>query len=135
MARLIRRLSQWSASLAMDFVQRAADFQGKRPYGPASAFAVYCANVGWSIQPDGLLKCSTALSCNLLRDPLPCILHVLKSSWPQVLIQQIDRKGVGDFIPDLSISHRILRVFPDEDQQLLLFLIMGAFQVETIKHK
>ena len=26
-------------------------------------------------------------------------------------------------------------VFPDEGQQLLLFFVLGAFQVEAIKHK
>ena len=135
LVRLIRRLAHRDLTMAMNFIKFASQFEGKRAFGPATAFAVYCANAGWTLDQDGLLHCSMALTCNILRDPLPVILKTLKLAWPLVMLNEIDRKGVGDFIPDLSVSHRIFRVLPDDDQQLLLYFLTGAFQVESIKCK
>ena len=70
MARLIRRLAQRDFILACEFIKMASNFQGKRPFGAATAFATYCANVGWTIGDDGHLSCSMALSCHVLH--IPC---------------------------------------------------------------
>ena len=135
MVRLIRRLAHRDMPLALEFIQMSTLFQGRRPYGPASAFSVYCDNVGWTLHDDAVLECTPTLTCNLLHDPLPDILDTLKKAWPYVVVQQVDRKGVGDFIPDSDMLHNVLKIFSDADQQLLLFYVLGSFQVDGIKHK
>ena len=135
MARLIRRLYDRSPELAAKFLQLSFDFQGSRPFGPATAFNKYCSLVGWQFTADGTLQCSTALKCHLFNDPLPNILRTLRRAWPMVLIQNVDRKGVGDYIPNLELTQKVFSAFSDDDQKLLSFYFLGSFQVSTIKAK
>ena len=135
MARLLRRLYARKPDLAMKFLKMVLDFQGFKPFGPASAFKRYCSVAGWTISSDGSIKCGEVLRCNLLHDTMPTILSTLKKAWSLVLIQNVDRKGVGDYIPDLDINHKVFQAFTDDDQKLLSFYFLGSFQVATIKAK
>ena len=135
MARLIRRLSDRLPEMAAEFMQMAFEYDGFKPYGPASAFKRYCTIVGWHVEQGGLLKCSSALSCNLLQDSMSTILSTMDKAWSLVLIHNVDRKGVGDYVPDLEISHKVFKAFSDDDQKLLSFYFLGSFQVATIKAK
>ena len=133
MARLIRRLRERMPDLAARFMTLVQTFNHSKPYGPASAFKRYCSNIGWTISSDGSLECTPVFKCNILHDPLPIILDTMSRAWPAVLIANIDRKGVGDYSPDLRISHRVFQAFSEDDQKLLSYFFLGSFQVCSIK--
>ena len=135
MARLIRRLHTRDPALATKFLSMACLFQGIKPFGPASSFQRYCQIVNWKLMNDGTLMCSDTLSCHLFNDPLSSILKTMKLAWSSVLIDNLDRKGVGDYIPNLEINHKVFQAFSDDDQKLLSFYFLGSFQVNCIKHK
>ena len=111
------------------------EFSGKKAYGPASTFKSYLDSIGRSIDIQGNLFCCGFATCNLARDPISSIIRCVNSAWPQVAVANIDRKGVGHFLPHPMINKKNLSAFNDRDQKLLAFFFLGAFQTEAIKNK
>ena len=53
--------------------------------------------------------------------------------WPIYLVQQLQRKGIGDFPLHPTITFKVFQQFDDRDQKLLLTTMLGAFQSEAQK--
>ena len=47
----------------------------------------------------------------------------------------MDRKGIGDFLPDPRCGLRVLSAFSDEIQQLIELNIVGGYQTQSMKAK
>ena len=134
-ARQARRMATKDRDLFMAFLNLSKTFSGTKTYGPASTFRAYLNLVGWTLQDDGTIWCSNALFCNLANDSMKTIVQTFRKAWPQVLLSFVDRKGIGDYMPDPFITQRIFSSFSDSDQKLLAYYVLGAFQVEGIKTK
>ena len=133
--RTTRRLAERNPEACREFISMVVDFEGKRAYGPASTFKLYLDNLGWIIQPDGSLLLGEFASCNIVHDSIPFITKCVKDAWPSFALSNVDRKGIGDFEPHPTINSRVLAAFADQDQKLLAYFFLGAFQPEAIKHK
>ena len=134
-ARQARRMAARDREFFNQFLKMSCDFHGTKTYGPASSFRAYLNLVGWTIQDDGAIWCGNARFCNIATDSMQSIKQTFRSAWPEVILSFVDRKGVGDFLPDPTISQRIFSSFSDGDQKLLAYYVLGAFQVEGIKSK
>ena len=51
------------------------------------------------------------------------------------MLHLIDRKGVGEFIPDVALFHSVFQKLPQEKQQILKLNVVGAFQTAAQKAK
>lgn len=131
----IRRLSTVAPDLAKQTIQKAATFDGTRPCGPATALKQYLAQVQWSLDEHGNIEGPDHLRCNLLYDSVRVIVNKFHAMWLYHLTWSMDRKGVGDFIPDNRLSMRVFASFPDEMQQLLKLNMVGGFQTQSMKAK
>lgn len=55
--------------------------------------------------------------------------------WSFHMLNMIDRKGVGDFLPDYTIFHSVFHKLTDEEQGLVELNVVGAFQTGAQKSK
>ena len=103
--RHLRRLASSDPDRLTLFLQLLTDFQGCRPFGPASTLRVYLENVGWSLAQDGTLRCGV-YRCHVWTDSFKCIRSTLLKAWPAVVLNNLDRKGTGEFLshPHLTAS-------------------------------
>ena len=127
-ARSLRRLVHLSRDVAVKIIRAACDFQGSRPFGPASTVRRYLQMLGWDICPDAKLQGPDYFSVDLLNDSCSKVTSILKMAWPHFLISNLSRKGTGDFLPHPTITARVLARFPSADQALLVRNTLGGFQ-------
>ena len=131
--RTMRRLYQIQPVLARDLIQMACDYNGSRPYGPASVFKVYMTQLGWEIKPDGKFVGPDHFQVSVFHHSTNEIVKIFREFWPIYLVQQLQRKGIGDFPLHPTITFKVFQHFDDRDQKLLLTTMLGAFQSEAQK--
>ena len=133
--RHLRRLATSNPEQLSLFIRLFHNFDGARAFGPASTFKLYLQSVDWSFQEDGTLQCGLCLKCNIWTDSFSFISSVIKRAWPLMVLQNLERKGTGDYIPHSPFAHRVFASFPDADQKLLLYFFSGALQNDSIRAK
>ena len=131
--RTLGRLSRCQPALARAIVETAASYAGTRPYGPATAFKRYLELIEWTIQSDGTLIGPDHYRCNLFNDRTKDCVACLRQAWPLFVIQQINRKGIGDHHLHPTITGDVFQSFSNEDQLLLTHNLLGAFQSDKQK--
>ena len=96
-ARILRRLSTVQHETAKGTIQFACDFEGSRPFGPASTLKHYFKQVGWSLGEDGTVTGPDHWSCNLLHDSTKRIVNILQCMWSHHIIynQRTERELVN----------------------------------------
>ena len=134
-ARIIRRLSTVQHCVAKETIAFACSFEGSRPFGPASTLKHYIKQIGWALDTQGNISGPDHWSCNLLHDPERRIINVFHCMWSHYIIQMIDRKGIGEHLPDPRLAVKVFSDFPDEAQQLIKLNIVGGFQTQSMKSK
>ena len=132
-SRTIRRLAHFQPTIASDFVQMASQYEGHRPFGPATTFKTYFRLFGWDVCSNGDLVGPDYLKVNVLHDTPKQMKKMFQMAWPQYMIQNIDRKGVGEFAIHPSITAKAFVNTPDDDKILLCGQIVGAYQTEMQK--
>ena len=55
--------------------------------------------------------------------------------WSHYILHMIDRTGVGDYIPDCSVFHKVFHRKSDDEKSLVKLNIVGAFQTAAQKAK
>ena len=134
-ARVVRRLSNTAHEIALNTVKAMVEYEGKRPFGPASTFKTYLHQVGWTIESNGDISGPDHLKCNILNDHTKRIVNVFKLMWNFSILNMTDRKGFGEFLPDPALSIRIFSKMQDEEQQLIKLNLVGGYQTESMKAK
>ena len=133
---ITRSLRRWvflCRGVALRIIQADCDFQGSRPFGPASSFRRYLQLVGWDVCPNAKLCGPDHCSIDLLGDSCSKIAHTFRKAWPHFLISNLSRKGTGDFLPHSTITARVMARFSFADQALLLRNLAGGFQTAAIQ--
>ena len=133
--RIVRRLSSVKPELAQETIADALAWEGSRPYGPATALRQYLKQLGWILHPDGLVTGPDYMHFNILHDSCRRITRLAKCMWSHHMLHMIDRKGVGDFIPDVALFHSVFQNMSQEKQQILKLNVVGAFQTAAQKAK
>ena len=131
--RTLGRLFRCQPELARNIVNMAASYTGTRPYGPASTFKRYLDLIDWSVQSDGTLIGPEHFQCNLFNDSTRDCVTCLRQAWPLYLIQQINRKGIGEFNLHPTLTRDVFQSYTNEEQLLLTHNLLGAFQSEKQK--
>ena len=132
-SRTLRRLSNVNSEVAQSAIRFAVQYEGSRPYGPASVFRCYLNHVGRELQVDGTVTGPELLSFNVLLDSTKFIKNCILAMWNCHLVNIMTRKGVGDFYVDLQLSTRMFSTFSEEDQLLLRLNMVGGFQTQQQK--
>ena len=131
--RTLGRLRRYQPTLAQDIVNLAASYTGTRPYGPATALKRYLEIIDWTIESDGTLVGPEHFQCNVFVDSTKDCVACLRQAWPLFVIQQINRKGIGDHHLHPTITRDVFQSFSNEDQLLLTHNLLGAFQSDKQK--
>ena len=131
--RTLGRLGRCQPTLAHDIVEQASAYNGRRPFGPASTFKRYLDIIGWDIDINGTLTGPDHYQCNVFSDSTRDCVSCLRQAWPLFMIQQINRKGIGDFNIHPSITRDVFQSYSNEDQLLLTHNLLGAFQSDKQK--
>ena len=132
-SRSIRRLAHFQPAIASEFLQLASQYDGNRPYGPASAFKTYFRHFGWDVHSNGDLVGPDYLNVNVLLDTPRKMKKVFQLAWPNYMMQNIDRKVIGDYAIHPSITAKVFVDSPDEDKTMLCGQVVGAYQTEMQK--
>ena len=133
--RIVRRLASVRIDLARETVSDALQWEGSRPFGPATALRQYLKQLGWTLQQDGLVTGPDYLHFNLFHDSCRRITRIAKIMWSQHMLHLSDRKGFGDFLPDVALFHSVFHKLSQENQQILKLNVVGAFQTAAQKSK
>lgn len=133
--RIVRRLASVKPDLARETIADALAWEGSRPFGPATALRQYLKQLGWNLQLNGLITGPGYLQFNVLHDSCRRITRLAKFMWSHHMLHLIDRKGVGEFIPDVALFHSVFQKLPQEKQQILKLNVVGAFQAAAQKAK
>ena len=131
--RTLGRLFRCQPELARNIVNMAASYTGTRPYGPASTFKRYLDLIDWSVQSDGTLIGPEHFQCNLFNDSTRDCVTCLRQAWPLYLIQQINRKGIGEFNLHPTLTRDVFQSYTNEEQLLLTHNLLEPFQSEKQK--
>ena len=129
--RVCRRLADCEPELFSTFLQMTVEFQGKKAFGPASSFKSYLDSVGWSIDQSGILRCGNFASCDVAHDSISTIISCVRKAWPEVALSNVDRKGVGDFLPHAKINQKfVYLLFAIETRNFWLtsFLVLSKLK-------
>ena len=110
-------------------------WNGTKPCGPASALKQYFHHTGWTLPEDGTITGPEYITCNVLKDSCRYIVKSIRKMWDFHILQLIDRKGVGDFVPDFHIFHSTFSKLTDGEQNLVKLNVVGAFQTQMQKSK
>lgn len=121
--------------LAQETVRDALEWDGSRPYGPATTLRQYIRQLAWHLSIDGWITGLDYLKFNILHDSCGRICTLAKVMWSHPIISLVDRKGFGDFVPDLAVFHRVFHGLTEEAQHLVKLNIVGAFQTVARKAK
>ena len=133
--RIVRRLASVRPELASETVADALEWEGSRPFGPATALRQYLKQLGWNLQLDGTVTGPDHLQFNVFIDSCRRITKLAKLMWSHHILNMMDRKGVGDFLPDVALFHSVFQKLPQEKQQILKLNVVGAFQTAALKAK
>lgn len=134
-ARIVRRLATVAPDIAVQTVYDACHYAGSRPFGPASAFKQYLKCVDWVLLDDGTITGPDHLTCNVLRDPAKKLVNMFKLMWNHHVLQSMNRKGVGDFLPDVRLASKVFCSLQEDEQQLVKMNVVGGFQTHSVKAK
>lgn len=134
-ARIIRRIASVMPDLAKQTIKDAVSWTGSRPFGPATAFRQYVRKIGWHLEEDGTISGPDFMAFNVLTDSCKRISRMMRTMWHQHLLTLCDRKGIGDFFPDVTSFHRVFHGFDDLQQNLLKLNVVGGFQTQSQKAK
>lgn len=105
--RILRRIASVKPELASETLDDALTWTGSRPYGPATALRQYLKNLGWELKSDGQVIGPDYISFNVLRDSCRRIIKMAKLMWSHDILGMVDRKGFGDYVPDVTTFHRV----------------------------
>ena len=133
--RVLRRLATIMPTLAKETIVCAVDWDGSKPFGPATALKQYIRQTGWSLSLDGCLKGPDYLECNILLDSCRHITKTVRLMWNHHVLTLVDRKGVGDFLPDVKLFHSVFSSLEVKEQSILKLNVAGAFQTQAQKAK
>ena len=133
--RIVRRLASVKPELARETISDALAWDGSRPFGPATTLRQYLKQLGWILHPDGLITGPDYFQFNILHDSCRRITRLAKVMWSHHMLHLIDRKGIGDFIPDVALFHSVFQKMSQEKQQILKLNVVGAFQTAAQKAK
>ena len=133
--RVLRRMATNSLPFAQDTIKRSVKWNGKKPFGPATALKQYFQHTGWTLSEDGTISGPEYITCNVLKDSCRYIVKSIRQMWDFYILQLVDRKGVGDFVPDLRIFHSALSKLTDGELNLVKLNVVGAFQTQMQKSK
>ena len=133
--RVLRRLATIMPSLAKETIDRAVNWDGSRPFGPATTLKQYLRQTGWSLSAEGCLSGPDYLQCNVLCDSCKYITKIVKLMWNHHVLTLVDRKGVGDFLPDVRLFHSAFSSLDTKQQSILKLNVAGAFQTQAQKAK
>eukprot|EP00435_Cladocopium_sp_Y103_P040584 s1003_g11.t1 len=126
--RSLKRLVSICRDTALSIISAAASFVGSKPFGPASSLKRYLEVIGWTIQSDASLVGPEHFRLNLLTDSTSKICHTFVMAWPYFLVQNLSRKGTGDFVPHYNITSKVMASFSPSDQSILVRNLVGGFQ-------
>eukprot|EP00435_Cladocopium_sp_Y103_P010479 s2347_g2.t1 len=126
--RAVRRLASICPETALSIVRLAASFSGTRPFGPATTLRKYLDTIGWSISADAVMTGPDHLTLNLLTDSTHVLCRTVASAWLYFLVQNLSRKGTGDYIPHPRINATVMSKFPVRDQGILVRNLVGGSQ-------
>lgn len=132
-ARTIRRFANLHREDALETIRCAVEYEGSRPYGPASTLKCYLQHVDWKLQLDGTIQGPENIRCNILSDSARQIVATFHRLWDLHLVQISDRKGIGSFYIDTQLGCRQFAKLTDEEQQLVKLNVVGGFQTEKRK--
>ena len=135
--RLVRRCFNYHPHLVMRIVQRAASFEGKRAFGPATSFRKYLDCVNWKISPNGQISGpGLPSSTNCLHSSTKELIRDIKHAFGIFVYRQVShRKGLGQVTWDIPLTIDIFSKSSPNDQAILANHILGGFQNETKKSK
>ena len=133
--RILRRIASVKPELASETLDDALTWTGSRPYGPATALRQYLKNLGWELKSDGQVIGPDYISFNVLRDSCRRIIKMAKLMWSHHILGMVDRKGFGDYVPDVTTFHRVFHALSAEEQHLVKLNVVGAFQAAAQKAK
>eukprot|EP00435_Cladocopium_sp_Y103_P025505 s2767_g6.t1 len=102
--------------------------QTRGPFGPATTLRKYLDTLGWSISPDATLTGPEHMSVHLFKDSTDVICRTFVDAWPYFLVQNLSRKGTGEFFRHPRVTARTLAKFPPRDQGILVRNMIGGFQ-------
>eukprot|EP00435_Cladocopium_sp_Y103_P050765 s2212_g15.t1 len=126
--RSLKRLMTICRDTALSIIKAAVSFVGSKPFGPASSLKRYLEAIGWTIHSDASLVGPEHFRLNLLTDSTSKICHTFYMAWPYFLVQNLSRKGTGDFVPHHNITSKVMALFSPSDQSILVRNLVGGFQ-------
>eukprot|EP00435_Cladocopium_sp_Y103_P073917 s162_g45.t1 len=126
--RSLERLVTICRDTALNIIEAATSFVGSKPFGPASSLKRYLEAIGWTIHSDASLVGPEHFRLNLLTDSTSKICHTFYMAWPYFLVQNLSRKGTGDFVPHYNITSKVMASFSPSDQSILVRNLVGGFQ-------
>lgn len=132
---LLRRLSFIRSDLAKKFIQMTCQHQSTRAWGPASALCLYLAKLGWTLTLEGRLNVSDTCGIDLLTSSTKEIACFVSEVWPDVVLKQVNRKGIGEFRLHPSITIKAFQSISSQQQKLIALAMVGGFQTEGQKTK
>ena len=133
--RLLRRLAHIRLDLARKFIRMACEHTSIKAWGPASALCLYLGRLGWKLSIDGFLQISCTRQINLLTTSTKEIACFVSETWPDVVLAQVNRKGIGDFPLHSSITIKAFGQIPSCEQNFVALAMVGGFQTEGQKTK
>ena len=126
--RSIKRLLSLCKEVAFGILGLAVNFDGSRPFGPASTFKHYLTLVGWDLHVDATLSGPDHFRINLVDDSAEKICRTFRQAWPTFLVSNLARKGTGNVLPHHSLTTQVLSKFAPDEQAWLVRNIVGGFQ-------
>ena len=133
--RIVRRPATVQPEITAQAVAFAASYDGSRPFGPASALRHYFNQVGWHLDIHGNVTGPEHYGCNILGDSIKKIVNTFRAMWVYNVVWSMDRKGVGDHLPDPRCGLRVFSACSDEVQQLIKLNVVGGYQTQSMKAK
>ena len=133
--RILRRIANVQRELAVQTVAFAVSYSGSRPYGPASALKHYLNQVDWHLDIHGNVTGPEHYGCNILNDSIKKIVNTFRSMWVYNIVWSMDRKGIGDFLPDPRCGLSVFSALSDDMQQIIKLNIVGGYQTKSMKAK
>ena len=125
--RILRRIATTQMEVAIETVREAVEWSGSRPYGPATTLRQCLKQLGW---PHYRWACqwTGVHGIQFASDSVRKITKIAKAMWSFHMLNMIDRKGVGDFIPGYTIFHSVFHKLTDENKGWSNSMLWGLFR-------
>ena len=133
--RHLRRLASIRIDLAKKFIQMTCEHTSVRAWGPASALHLYLGRVGWKLNLNGILEISPVRQIDLLSTSTREIATFVSEVWPDFVITQINRKGIGNYQIHSGLTIKAFQSIPQHLQKFVALTMVGGFQTESQKMK